>query len=390
MATQFSHTVQALIASGRRRRGGPMAAATIVLVAWLIWLFGAEVGIYRMATSSVQAERDIHTVEANAEGRVIATHMTVGRRVRAGDVLVELENEIIQLKLAEHRARLHAASAQQTAIEAELAAEQNALATMRKSMPLAEVERRLRYEQAQESARLAEEELLRWRRLHESGLGASEMQIVERESAVRQRHSEAEELRVAMTRSLLDQRAAATDREARIERLRRDAAQLTGLVAATVKVVQQVEQEAQHYVVRAPVDGPLADVADLRPGMMVRSGDRLATILPNGNLKILADFPPQVIGQIRTGQAASLRLDGFPAAQYGRVTASVQRVAQETRAGKLRVELAISSASQASTIPLQHGLLGTVEVEVERIAPALLILRTAGALLDRKSTRDSE
>lgn len=390
MATPFNHTVHALIAGSRHHRGGSMAAATVVLGVWLIWLFNAEVRIYKTAASSLQAESDIHTVEATVEGRVIATHMTVGRQARAGDVLVELENEMTQLKLAEHRAKLEAASEQHRAIEAELAAEQNALTTMRNTMPMVEAERRLRYEQAQEAAWLAKEELMRWRRLRESGLGASEMQIVERESVVRQRRSEAEELRVAMKRSQLDQRAAETDRRARIERLRRDAAQLAGLVAATVEVVQQVEQEAQHYILRAPVDGPLADVADLRPGMMVRSGDRLASIVPSGNLKILADFTPEVMGQIRAGQPASLRLDGFPATQYGRVMASVQRVAQETRAGKLRVELAISSASHYRAIPLQHGLLGTVDIEVERISPALLILRVAGALLDRKPVSSSK
>lgn len=390
MAIPFSHTVQALIASGRHQGGGSLAAAVIVVGLWTIWLFGADVGIYKTAPSSLQAERDIHTVEANVEGRVIATHMSVGRHVRAGDVLVELESEMVQLKLAEHRAKLESATAQQQAIEAELIAEQNALTTMRKATPMIEAERRLRYEQAQEATRLAEDELMRWRRLRESGLGASELQIVERESAVRQRRSETEELRVAMNRSQLDQRAAETDRQARIERLRRDAAQLTGLAAATVEVVQQIKQEAQHYIVRAPVDGPLADVADLRPGMMVRSGDRLATLLPSGDLKILADFSPEVIGQIRAGQSATLRLDGFPATQYGRVIASVHRVAQEPRGGKLRVELAISSASQPAAIPLQHGLLGTVEVQVERISPALLMLRVAGALLDDTSARSSE
>lgn len=390
MATPFSHTVQALLASARDHRGGVLVAGAAVLSLWLIWLFNAEVGIYKTAPSSIQAERDIHTIETNVEGRVIATFMAVGRRVHAGEVLVELENELIPLKLAEHRAKLAAARAQLQTVEAELAAEQQALDNLREAAPMAESERRLRYEKAQEAVRLAQEELVRWRRLRESGLAASEMQVVERESAVRQRRTEAEELQVAMSRARLDQRAAEADRRARIERLHRDAAQLTGLVAATMEVVQQVEQEAQHYVLRAPVAGPLADVLDLRPGMMVRSGDRLATILPGGDLKILADFTPEVIGKIRPGQLASVRLDGFPATQYGRLQASVQRVAQETRAGKLRVELALASASRVSAIPLQHGLLGTVEVEVERISPAVLVLRAAGALLADKAARSSK
>ena len=385
MATAFSHTVQALIVGRRHRSGWFMAAVVIVFGVWLGWLFLAEVGIYKTAPSQLQAERDIHTVEANVEGLVVATHMTVGREVRAGEVLVELENETVRLKLTEHRVRLESARVQLRTIEAELTAEQRALTSVLDATPMAEAERRLRYEQAREAAQLAEEELTRWRRLRDSGVGASEMQIVERESVGRQRRSAAEELRLAMTRGQLDHRTAEADRRARIERLRRDAAELSGLVAATTEVVQQIEQEAQKYVLRAPVNGPLADVAELRPGMMVRSGERLATILPGGDLKIMADFTLDAMGRVRPGQTANLRLDGFPSAQYGRVPATVLRVAQEPRAGKLRVELAIPSSSYHAAIPLQHGLLGAVEVEVERITPALLVLRVAGALLHNQS-----
>jgi hypothetical protein len=35
----------------------------------------------------------------------------------------------------------------------------------------------------------------------------------------------------------------------------------------------------------------------------------------------------------------------------------------------------------ASPIPLQHGLPGTVKVQVERVAPAILVLWAAGKLL---------
>ena len=55
-------------------------------------------------------------------------------------------------------------------------------------------------------------------------------------------------------------------------------------------------------------------------------------------------------------------------------------VASEIRDGKVRVELAIEGQTE-SGIVLQHGLPGAVEVEVERIAPATLILRNAGKML---------
>jgi hypothetical protein len=51
----------------------------------------------------------------------------------------------------------------------------------------------------------------------------------------------------------------------------------------------------------------------------------------------------------------------------------------------VRVELALSGP-QPPAIRLQHGLSGRVEVETERLAPAVLILRAAGKMLQRLSS----
>ena len=204
-------------------------------------------------------------------------------------------------------------------------------------------------------------------------------QMLERETTAQRRRSETEALRLAMTRQGLDLKASEADRLASIESLRRDAAELKGLIATTLAGIRQGENEAQHYLLRAPASGPLAEVAELRPGMMLRSGEKIATIVPSGELKVLADFPPTAVGHIRPGQPAWLRLDGFPWGQYGRVTAAVVRVAKEPRVGKIRVELSIPPHHTA--IPLQHGLPGSVEIEVERASPAVLVLRAAGGLL---------
>jgi membrane fusion protein (multidrug efflux system) len=58
----------------------------------------------------------------------------------------------------------------------------------------------------------------------------------------------------------------------------------------------------------------------------------------------------------------------------------VTEVADEIRDGRLRVELALRP-DPASRIPLQHGMTGTLEVEVERISPAEVLLRAAGQVL---------
>jgi membrane fusion protein (multidrug efflux system) len=58
------------------------------------------------------------------------------------------------------------------------------------------------------------------------------------------------------------------------------------------------------------------------------------------------------------------------------------------RDGRIRVELAVNPNSTLR-IHLQHGLPGTVEVQVERISPASLVLRTLGRQLSQPNTNAS-
>ena len=111
---------------------------------------------------------------------------------------------------------------------------------------------------------------------------------------------------------------------------------------------------------------------------MLAAGTRLCTIVPSGDLRIVALYPPAVaLGRIRPGQQARVRLEGFPWTQYGSPTARVSSVAGEARDGTIRVELTLES--RTAGIPLQHGLPAEVDVEVERISPVALVLRTIGA-----------
>lgn len=102
--------------------------------------------------------------------------------------------------------------------------------------------------------------------------------------------------------------------------------------------------------------------------------------VPNGHFFAAAEFPTAAaLGKIRPGQPATLRFDAFPWTQYGTIPATVSRVDTQSRNGTLRVELALSPAP-SSSIPLQQGLPGSVEIELERVSPAALLLRSAGAL----------
>jgi multidrug resistance efflux pump len=129
------------------------------------------------------------------------------------------------------------------------------------------------------------------------------------------------------------------------------------------------------------VTGTIAEISSVTVGSVVAEGDRLAAIVPTGGLRVIAEYPPpRAIGRIQVGQSARMRLDGFPWAQHGTLPARVSRVANEVRDGKVRVELEVLPSDFA--VPLQHGLPGRLEVETERTAPYVLVMRAAGKLLD--------
>jgi membrane fusion protein (multidrug efflux system) len=230
------------------------------------------------------------------------------------------------------------------------------------------------------AARAADEEAELFTRLQARAL-PSQLDALRAKAEAQKRQAAADTLRLAVSRAEGDHRTQESDRKAHLEGLRRDVTRLTGEMATATATVERLTHEIERRRIRAPMAGRLGEVAGLRIGSVVSEGDRLAAVVPYGELTVVADFPPpSALGRIRPGQSARLRLEGFPWTQYGSLAATVSRVASEVRNGHVRVELAIHP-DWASPIPLQHGLPGTVEVQVERVALATLVLRTAGKLL---------
>jgi membrane fusion protein (multidrug efflux system) len=171
------------------------------------------------------------------------------------------------------------------------------------------------------------------------------------------------------------------DRIARIADLERQISALMGERNALEATIPRLQAELDKRIIVAPADGTIGSLLPLQPGMNLTAGQRLATVVPEGDLQIVAYLPaPEALGRVREGQQARLRLDGFPWTQYGAIEARVVRVAEEDSEGKLRVELGSLSES-VRTVALKHGLTGSLEVQVERISPLSLVFRRlAGAV----------
>jgi multidrug resistance efflux pump len=113
----------------------------------------------------------------------------------------------------------------------------------------------------------------------------------------------------------------------------------------------------------------------------VEAGERLGVLVPDDTLRIVADLPAEMLAKIRPGQPARFRFEGYPALAHGSIAAVVARVGGDARAGRVEVILA-PRRDPAARLPLQHGVRGTVDIEVERVRPAALLLRKAGELAE--------
>jgi multidrug resistance efflux pump len=381
MDTAFLRTLRSLDDDGSRRTVVGLAVAGALLVAWSAWFLLARVSRYEVTDMArVEIDRAIHPIQSEIAGRVRVSRLAMGNDVRAGDILVELETNSEQLRVGEERARLNALSPQLHAIREQLAAIDHTELREREASRIAVDEARARFREADAIAGAAEDDVERLTSLRGSGL-IPERDLGQGKAEAARRRAAADSLQFAVTRLASEQHTRESDREANRRRLRGDITRIEGDRTTASATLERLDYETERRLVRAPVSGRVGEAQVLRAGTYVREGEVLGAVVPFGGLRIVADFAPSsAIGRIHPGQRAKLRLHGFPWAEYGSVPAKVCAVAGEIRNGHVRIELNLL-ATNSVRVPLQHGLPGAVEVEVERVTPMRLVFRAAGQLL---------
>ena len=385
MSTSFIRTLGRLESEGRASRTIAIAVAGLLLAAWTAWFFGARVVLYAVSDEArLEVDAAPYPVEAPVAGRVIATALTLGRAVSAGEVLVELDVRAQSLSVGEEQARIDGIERQIARYQAEIAEQRNSRRAEQAATDIAAMEAQARLDEALAIAGFAANAEQRTTALADKGL-IEQAELTRVQSETKQKHAAVEAVRLTAERIAADQRHRDTEHRIAVERLEREIAALRAEVRTGTLKVERLEHEGALRQIVAPVSGTLAEVAALAIGRVLQPGHAVATIVPTGGLRVVAGFAPaEAFGRVRSGQPARLRLEGFPPTQYGSVQTVVSSAAREIREGRVRVELALSSAAGAS-IPLQHGMPGTVEVEVERLSPAALVLRAVGRRLSPQS-----
>jgi multidrug resistance efflux pump len=379
MAATFSRTTRALQADRPRPRVIDFLLAAL-LAAWTGWFLLGQVTVYEVTDQArLEVKSAAHPVAAPVTGQIVETSLALGRAVTAGEVLVVFDTEAQRRALREKRTRWAGLAAKRAALGRQMQTEQEALNGEEKARALALEELRAQVEKAEVAARLADREVEILAPLY-ARTYTSDLEFRKARAAADMNRAAVRSHALAVSRLEQERLVRAIDRQARLAKLEREAVDLEKEAEFEEAAISTLEHDLELRLIRAPVSGRVGEAGVYPVGAVVSAAEKLAAIVPPGAPHAVAWFPVAAVGRLQRGQAARLRLAGFPWAQYGTVPATLTDVGNEASDGRVRVELSLD-APGVSSIPLQHGLSGSAEVAIERVTPAVLVLRAAGQFL---------
>lgn len=269
------------------------------------------------APATLSASIDRQTLRSGSDGLVARVSVSVGSHVRAGDTLVALSAEAAQRALAV----THAVLATQRQRKADL----QQLASLRFTDEAEAPFNTFRLEQSRAAARAADVE---WQQ--------GSIQVTRADKA-RDRQARLMEKGFAVPAELeaaaFEAARAREERSLALERRRSEWAEELALVNERIgelerDVVARTADQANRYIT-TPVSGTVEELMPITAGSLVRAGDAIATISPEGTLVADALVSPKDVAYLHTGMPARLIIDGYDVNEWGGADAVVTTVAHD-------------------------------------------------------------
>lgn len=324
----------------------------------------------------LEAHQAVHPIAVPMAGTVVATHATLGRSVRRGDVLLDLDarDQVLQRKrivadtvsLEQHIAAL---GAQLDAVRALAGVQRHGSDSKRRKAEEDTAGGR-------ELGRIARERADRTARLGREGL------VPRTEADEAARRATAEESRVRglvaaemEAGTLVNEVTASAD--VRLREIESDRIELERQLAAARNAIHLADLSIERMRVRSPVDGRITSSTEPQTGAWLAAGDKLCSIVAAERVEVAAWFPLESMPMIRAGQPASIWINlPTPRARTVR-RATVVAVEQDSEDDEFKVRLRLDDA-HTSVATFSQGFPAVAVVEVQRVTPLRALLRAAG------------
>jgi membrane fusion protein (multidrug efflux system) len=277
----------------------PLVLATLVAALAVGAFFGVRFLRFVLSheeTDDAQVEGDISPVLPRISGYVARVLVTDNERVSAGQPLVEIDPDELDLRVGEATTALQAAHAGLTTAEASLGAARAAVAVSRANIAAVRVRRDKAASDFSQDQGLAAGGAITDRQLSDSRAAdegaAAQLVVAEREADAAASQADVAGVKVAAARAQVAEEEAALA----LARLTRSYATVT-----------------------APISGLVAH-KDVEPGQLVQAGQTLLSIASDTGVWVVANFKETQLTHLRPGQPVTFTADSYPGVVFrGRV-----------------------------------------------------------------------
>jgi membrane fusion protein (multidrug efflux system) len=266
----------------------PLIVAATVVLALLAGGAAWWTGKQRWETTdNAFVKTDTTDVSPQIDGYVVEVPVADNARVRAGDVLVRLDDADARAALARAEANYQAALAGVGAVDARAQQEQAVIASRAAAVSEAEAQ-----------ARLARGEVERYAALAQRGWVSDQRIQTERAAAAR------------ADAALAQARAGLAAEQRSVSVLGSSRAQSVASVEQARAELETARLALERTVIRAPVDG-VVGARSVRVGQYVRPGASILSIVPLGDAYVVANFKETQVARLKIGQEVEIRADAF-------------------------------------------------------------------------------
>lgn len=169
--------------------------------------------------------------------------------------------------------------------------------------------------------------------------------------------------------------------------LGQDIQSLKSAISELEAEVTQIRVTLRYQELRSPVDGVVFDLKPKGPGYSAQNTETVVKIVPFNALEAKVEIPSSDIGFVRTGMAADLSIDSFPASDFGVLNGTVLQVGSDAlppdpakRQSEYRYPAKIKLASQTlelkngKQLPLQPGMSLTAIIKLRKVSYLKMLL----------------
>jgi hemolysin D len=359
------------------------------------WAWFGQIQEVSNASGKLIPKGEVYKVQPNTQAEVVRVLVQEGETVKAGQILAELDQRLInteiegfkesiqadQLQLVQTKALINQTQLEIQTRQAIAAAQiQSQVAAIAAAQTDASTYQQLSTDlQAEMNAyqhRLDRlQPLVNEGAISQDHLFEVEQSLRQRQQAVTQNQGDlqktvasTEQLQAEITQKKAEGQQSQLEAQEKLQQLNIQVHQLQSKIAATENALKSAKTKLESTVIHAPVDGVVTTLNLHNIGEVTKPGETFAEIMPQGASLILsASLPNQEAGFVKEGMPVKMKFNAFPYQRYGTVSGKVAFIApdatiDEQLGSVYRIEVAIDRPTIPNQPLLKAGQTATAEV----------------------------